>query len=66
MGLGIATIAYLTFCFFNLLDVTITFLFAIACLRSGASSRKKRSARCHEKPIFGALVVTGWDRRSTG
>jgi NhaC family Na+:H+ antiporter len=33
--LGIATIAYLPFCFFNLVDVVITFLFAILGIKIG-------------------------------
>jgi len=33
--LGIATIAYLPFCFFNLADVVVTFLFAILGIKIG-------------------------------
>jgi NhaC family Na+:H+ antiporter len=33
--LGIATIAYLPFCFFNLVDVVVTFLFAILGIKIG-------------------------------
>ena len=33
--LGIATMAYLPFCFFNLADVLVTFLFAILGIKIG-------------------------------
>ncbi len=50
--LGIATIAYLPFCFFNLIDVTVTFLFAIAGLKIGHIAPEEELQEMPEEADF--------------
>jgi len=47
--LGIATIAYLPFCFFNLLDVAVTFLFAIIGFKIGRIAPEKEIGEMPEE-----------------
>ena len=57
--LGIATIAYLPFCFFNLVDVVITFLFAILGIKIG---HIKPEAAIQEAPEEATLYGIGGRR----
>ena len=57
--LGVATIAYLPFCFFNLVDVVITFLFAILGIKIG---HIKPDAAIQEAPEEATLYGIGGRR----
>jgi NhaC family Na+:H+ antiporter len=50
--LGIATVAYLPFCFFNLLDVTVTFLFAILGVKIGHIAPEEEIQEMPEEAAF--------------
>ena len=50
--LGIATIAYLPFCFFNLIDVTVTFLFAILGFKIARIEPEKETQEMPEEADF--------------
>jgi NhaC family Na+:H+ antiporter len=50
--LGIATIAYLPFCFFNLLDVAVTFLFAILGVKIGRIAPEEEIQEMPEEAAF--------------